>query len=921
MKKVFTLSFLLIAVFLGLYAGTTGKIAGTIVDSRTGEPLPGVNIILVGTPYGAVSDFDGNYSIGNLPPGIYTIRASSIGYSAVSMSNVKVNIDLTSTNDFKLAEETVVGEEVVITAERQLVQKDLTSKTAVVGGDDIKALPVTEIGQVLSLQAGYVGGSLRGGRSGEVATWIDGVPVTDVYNGNQVVEINKSAVQELQLISGAFNAEYGQAMSGIVNIATREGGLKFTGGIGTYMGDYLSTNEELYPGLSFNPIHIRNIEGNISGPIIGEALTFFANARYIYFNGWEMGFRRFNPSNIAFTDSTNTFRIYRDASGKGDSAVVPLGNSERRYAQAKIAWKILPLMKLTGNFIFDYSTNKTGDKRMYRYNPDGIANGHDFSNTFIFQLSHTLNSNTYYTLGGSAFVKDSKEYLYENMNDSRYVHPLLFQTQDSYSFFTGGTDLRHNTRSTRTYLLKLDVSSQVNQMNLFKVGAEVRTYDIRQDNIQLQPINTQSTIDVSKDNPYIQTQVLDISSSSHNRYKHNPYEMSAYIQDKMEFKNIIVNIGVRFDYFEPDGKVLRDPRDPSIYTPIIPANRFHDLDGDGIQDAGETDKTPAERAAYWYKDATAKAQFSPRLGVSFPITDRGIVHFSYGHFFQVPRFERLYENPDFKIGQGTGNQGLIGNADLKPEETISAELGVQQQVSDDVALDVTAYIRDVRGLTGTRSAEIYVFGDAAKYSMFTNSDFGFVKGIVLTAEKRFSGGLTAKADYTFQIARGTASDVNEARNAVTSGALPEVQLVPLEWDQRHTLNVTVAYNTGSWLISGIGQYGSGRPYTPRKSQDISTLLTNSQLKPVSFNVDLNTSYEFSLDFVRMIVFARVFNVFDFRNETGVFDDTGRAGFTLDEATARKTNPSERVNTLQEWFTRAGNYSEPRRIEFGINLEF
>jgi hypothetical protein len=123
------------------------------------------------------------------------------------------------------------------------------------------------------------------------------------------------------------------------------------------------------------------------------------------------------------------------------------------------------------------------------------------------------------------------------------------------------------------------------------------------------------------------------------------------------------------------------------------------------------------------------------------------------------------------------------------------------------------------------------------------------------------------------------------------------------------------------LISGIGQFGSGQPYTPRKSQDISTLLTNSQLKPTTFNIDLNSSYEFSFDMMKCIVFARIFNLFDFRNEVGVFDDTGTADFTRDETTARKNNSFERINTLDQWFSRPGNYSEPRRIEFGMNLEF
>ena len=137
----------------------------------------------------------------------------------------------------------------------------------------------------------------------------------------------------------------------------------------------------------------------------------------------------------------------------------------------------------------------------------------------------------------------------------------------------------------------------------------------------------------------------------------------------MEFKDLIINVGIRFDYFEPDANVLADDEDPNIYAPAKLSNTFFDDNGNGIQDGTEAPKTVADRAKYWYKKATAKVKVSPRFGASFPITDRGVIHFSYGHFFQTPNFERLYANPGFKVGEGTGNvdhKGApTGNADLK----------------------------------------------------------------------------------------------------------------------------------------------------------------------------------------------------------------------------------------------------------------
>jgi hypothetical protein len=738
----------------------TGKIAGTVKDKRTREALIGTNIIIDGTTIGASTDLDGRYVILNVPPGTYAIVASMIGYSSVRTTNVVVNIDLTTTIDVELSEAAIELGEVVVVAERPLVQRDRTAKTAVVDQEQLRALPITEFSQLLALQAGFVAGSLRGGRRGEVAYWIDGVPITDAYDGSQVVEVNKNLIQEMQLVSGAFNAEFGQAMSGIVNIATREGGRQFTGSVGFYGGDYVSAEKTLFPGIDrVNPVAIRNYEGNISGPILGDDLTFFATGRYIYFGGYLNGIRRFLPHNISYTDSLGNFQLWRDESGKGNESYVPMNWSERKYGQGKLSWRLSPLLKMSYNAIYDFTKAKAYNRAFF-YNPDGTGISYTSSLTNIFQLTHTLSNRAFYTIGASYFDKDIKYYVYDlqykdstaangsylgsfevvNPSGPRYVHPKLGFQNDSYSFLTGGMDMGRYHRSVKTALVKFDFSVQADPTNLIKFGIEGRSHSIFLDAIQLLPIEEQSDVDLAAASPFIRTRILDISSSSHDRFKRQPREFSAYIQDKMEFKDFIVNIGLRYDYFEPDGHVLVDESDPNIYNPIKPTNRFHDYNGDGNQDPGEPDKTVAERRAYYYKNARPKMQFSPRLGASFPITARGVVHFSYGHFFQIPRFERLYENPDFKIGLGTGNQGIIGNADLEPEQTINGELGVQQQLTDDIAIDLTAYLRDIRGLTGTRGQEIVVFGGSSSYSKYVNSDSAEVLQQHLTTRIKWLAG-------------------------------------------------------------------------------------------------------------------------------------------------------------------------------------
>lgn len=927
------------------FAGTTGKLAGKVMDKATKEPLPGVNVIIVGTTLGAATNLQGEYIILNLPPGNYLVKASFIGYGEVVNREVRVSIDVTTRLDFELAETTLeLGETVEVVAQRELIQKDLTATTAIVDDRSIQSLPITEVNEVITLQAGVVekdGLHIRGGRAGEVAYWIDGVPVTDAYDGSTVVDVNKNLVQELQVVSGAFNAEYGQALSGIVNIATKEGSDRFGGALTTYVGDYVSTHDEFSWGpyaspfaaipapsvplfrdiKDFNPVAIRNFEGSLYGPLLRDKLFFNLNGRYIYFDGWLRGQRRYNPYNIGFTDSTGTFIPSRDSTGLGDNEFVPMNWNRKIYGQAKLIYRIHPLMKLANTTILDDVEFQDYD-RFYVFNPDGNPKKYRTGFTNILKLSHTLSPRTFYDFALSYSEKLFQQYVYERTNDPRYLHPNLLTTQ-AFSFGTGGVSMQHFNRRTSTMLAKLDLTSQVTNVHQIKAGVEFRRYRVFFEDIFLRPSKEQTDIDLAKDDPFIKTEVPTLTDLAHNRFTHRPIEISAYLQDKIELQNFIVNLGMRMDYFEPDGKVLADPSDPNIYDPIRPENRFRDLNGDGIQNANEPSITVEERRQYWYKDATAKTQFSPRLGVSFPVTAGGVFHFSFGYFFQTPKFDLLYQNSDFKIGSGTGNEGLIGNADLEPEQTINGEIGLKQELTENITIDVTGYFRDIRNLASTRADEIEVFGRSKRYSKLVNADFGFVRGVIVSLNKRFVAGFAATADYTFQIAKATNSDPQAARNAVTSGALPEVQLTPVNWDQKHTINVSISYSGSGWGGGLIVQAFSGQPYTPRRVEDITALATNSETKPSLLNVDLRLYKDFTLTkTAKLSLFARVFNLFDTLNQVNVFDDTGKADFTTDRnRTISTIGPSTAVNLVDEWYTNPTNFSEPRRIEVGTTLGF
>ena len=218
---------------------TTGKIDGVVTDKATGQPLPGVNIVLEGTQIGAATSADGYYYIINVLPGTYTVMASMMGYKTTKTPEVQIIVGITTKVNVQLEETVLEGEEVIVTAERPLIEMDATSKISTVTFEEIQNMPVEDMTQVLALQSnidiltdtpyaksGYnIRGiediRMRGGRNNEVALLIDGMKVQNPLFGGFGTRINNDAINQMTVAAGGFSAEYG-ALSGVINLSTRE---------------------------------------------------------------------------------------------------------------------------------------------------------------------------------------------------------------------------------------------------------------------------------------------------------------------------------------------------------------------------------------------------------------------------------------------------------------------------------------------------------------------------------------------------------------------------------------------------------------------------------------------------------------------------------------------------------------------------
>lgn len=865
-----------------VWAGQTGKIAGKVTDASSGEFLIGANIFLEGLPLGAASDDDGDYVILNIAPGTYTLAVLLIGYQEIKIRNVQVSIDRTTRIDFNINPTLLESEAIIVEATQPLIQRDLTASASTVSAKEISTIPVESLNDVLQLQAGIVvdkngGIHLRGGRSNEIAYMVDGVSVSDPFNGSIAVNINQEAIQELKVISGTFNAEYGKVMSGVVEVITKDPEDEFHFGLTSYLGDYVSTHDKLFQNIdNQNPLDIYNMQLFMTGTLLlfNKKIGYYASLRRYYSSGHLYGTRRFNTADSSIFNP-NSFHFEETGDGKS----VPMNYTDQYFGNLKLTYQFSPVLKMYYNLLAN-TTRQRFYNHLYKYNPGGDSQNHEFGFTHMLGFNHTLSSNTFYTFKLSHYAFDLKSYLYEDLNDPGYQNPqLLVNREDAYSFYTGGTNLNHYYRTSTISLAKFDITSQVNKMNQVKLGLEYKTNLIEEESDQALYNGRESTIFSSA------------SFLSAGKYAHTPFEISAYLQDKIELEKLTVNAGIRYDFFDSQGKVPRDLRDP-----------------------GNTLR-PADNA---YRKAEPKHQFSPRIGLAFPLSASGVLHASYGHFFQIPDYRFLYQNSRFAVAPG-GLNTLMGNTDLKPQSTVIYELGLQQEFAGLYGMHITGFYKDTRNLLGTNIYETYVLGD--RYARYENRDYGNIKGITFSL-KKFSAKddfISFSLDYTFQIAEGNASDPNHVFNN-NQGNPPKqsnIQVVPLDWDQTHTINTSVSYDNPDIISIGlIGQYQSGLPYTPA-IQSIETSFENSGRMPVNFNVDMRFSKDVQAFGVPLTVFLKIYNVFDLKNELAVYNDTGRAGYSLIQRFlgSRQTT----VNTLNDWIRRPDYYSEPRKVFLGITI--
>ncbi len=887
----FILNLSLNLIFLAsLMAQTTGKISGTIKDNDTKEPLIAANVIVKNTNLGAASDIEGYYSIVNIKPGVYTLVVDMIGYKQLVLENVRVSVNRTTTIDAQLSPTVIQGETVVVEVDAITAKKDQTSTIKNISNDQIEKLAVEDLGAIVGMQAGVVEGHFRGGRTTEVTYLVDGIQIDEVFGGaSSMLSIEPDVIQDLEVITGTFNAEYGNAMSGVVNAVTKDGSNKFSGSFSTGFSEYVTGNTNIFLGLDkfvFN--RNQDYKFQLSGPILKDKIFFFFNVRDQNNRNHLNGIRRFNVTDISNYYSDNPLKWVTQ--NTGDSSFVSMNRWYGSSILGKLSFQVLDGIRFSTLFSTDQDEGH-GYDHGFKYNPDGMAAGYGKTNFFSFQWNHLLSNNLFYDLKLSSTENYSGGYLYKDPLDSNYVHDKYLESFGP-GFYTGGQQKHHDERTVNSFNAKFDINWIVNKNHNIKSGLNLTSYSI--DNAWHQIRN--KYFGTAEEADLYEPNILGDSTLYADVYKVKPKEMSAFIQDKMEFEDMVINLGLRYDTFNPNTPIPSDRRNP--------ANQL------SLPDSMTSS----------YPNAEPQTQISPRFGLAYQLGDAAVLHFSYGHFFQMPPMYSLFQNHSFLIAPNDYST-VMGNAELKAEKTVTYEIGLWQQLFPGAGLEVSLFYRDIYNLLSTRIISTY---NQIEYGLYSNKDYGNARGLEIKFDLQ-SGPISSWLNYTLQYTRGNADNPQQTFSRSGASMDPVNRFIPMSWDQRHTFNATLAYNRENYGASITGYYNSGSPYTfsPIEESRLSriNLYPNNDYRPAKYHADFMGYYNMPIYKDYKINFRlAVYNLFDRLNENWVNSGTGRAYTAVIKETDLAGHRSD-FNNYEDRIKNPSMFATPRMVKLSMGVNF
>ncbi len=913
------------------WGGTTGKLSGVVSDDK-GAPLAGVNVRIEQLRLGAVSDDQGRYFMIGATAGRYQVKANLLGYAAFVADNVDILPDFTTELNIALKTEAVQLGEVKVEAERPLLQRDATSTARFIPGDEIQRLPTRGYKEAAAQQAGIVNFQrlidresyssntliVRGGRPNETAFYVDGFSQQDPLTGYSTTAVNSNAIQEVVVLNGGFNAEYGRIMSGVVNVITKEGGQRLGGAV-EGVTDNFGTDP---PGSKFYDYNLYDL--NLGGPI-------FPNKSWgsFYASGQRRWQRDRSPS--AIVDGPLPANSLGGWTGQG-KLTIPFGdrlNLRLGALGSRDDWREF--------------------RNSYRYDLIHIPRYRDDNRSVTGQLSHTLAKSTFYTVGGSWFLTERKRgdgVFFDDMERYAAYDPYQPDLVEGIPWFRPGVSDTNSAlgrilaqqaldqggdgyvfpgylrRKSSYWAIKGDLTSQLNPFHQLKSGVQYDRHTLRYYN-HLDPFNFPTSPDIERYGFSADGRKEEDSGRDGARH---PYSGSIYAQDKYERAGLVVNAGLRWDYINTNVPALKDEN--------LPLGTDGQLQNEDL----------VENKTY--------SRISPRVGIGFPVSENTVMHANWGHFIQQPNLQDLYASYAFleRVVNRGGYFVTFGNPNLKPEKTTAYEVGIAHRMSEYAKVDATLYYKDVKDLVQVVSIPSAPYG----FASYRNVDFATIKGLDLAVTMRRFAHVTAAVNYSLSFANGTGSVSNTRSNFAWQGDvnIPK-QTAPLDFDQRHKLSLNLDYLLGSeegptWNgahlfgnvnVNVLYNVASGTPYTPTTVYDEVTLgassgtpigPVNSRYGPWTQSLDFKAGKSFGWSGLNMNAFVWVLNLLDTDNAVSVFNSTGspdNTGYLNGEEGRAIAENIRNVYGLDpnDVYAQAlrlpARYTNPRMVRFGLRVGF
>ncbi len=899
-----------------IYGGTTGKVRGVISDKDTGERLPGTNISIVNSSMGSSADSEGAFVIINISPGTYDLRLSMIGYGSVRMRNVRVDINQTTdVGNIKMSTEVLTLDEIVVQANKNIVDMGVSGSYLNIESDDIAFLPVTDISQVIGLQAGIEGLEIRGSSESQSAFMVDGFLLNDERSNKPYTSVSLSTVKEVQVQTGGFNAEYGNIRSGVINIITDDASLS------EYHGSFMMNYSP--PAQKHFDTSVYDTNSYFLRPYLDNDVCWTGTdngswdeqrkKQYPAFEGWnEISYILMNddsPNNDLTPEGLQKlFEFqhrrngvikrpdqYFDATIGGPLPVfLGVQNKNLRFSLShhhKENMFVIPL-SMDGNI--DYSTRlkllahlskqtkvnittllgethsvspyvwkttPTGSVLESTYDVANIINGSS-GNSIIFMpgyYSPTTISRKMFGLKINHMFNPNEyfEFILQYMNNQYNTYQIEERDTSKTNevipnYFVDEAPYGYWGYGETGY----DGMSIGGWMNLGRDKTVNSTILGRLDYVN--QINNRhqlkSGLSFTINNYNVKSSTVNPSMSTWNRslvYNISPYRGAIYIQDKIETEGFIANIGVRAEISSANA---------DIYTLDVYDEYYSQGLGNDIEEEVEKTKSKSVITA------------SPRLGISHPITDDSKLYFNYGHFYSEPASA-------YRFRLQRESNGLVthmGNPDMSLERTIAYEVGYSKSFNNSLLVNITAYYKDVTDQSGW----VYYqnVDNSVQYKKASNNNYEDIRGLELSFSKSRGKWFSGFMNFTYLVkTSGYFGLLKYFQDPNLQSEYERTNIYQEKPNPRPYIRTQLSFYTpvnfgpkvlsefyplSNWIFSTIGYYKTGAfaTYNPDNTPGIRD---NVQWKD-KYGLDLRIDRTINVSNIKVKIFADIYNVLNLR---------------------------------------------------------